>query len=277
MLRGLAKYVMAGRRQAVVATVLLGLPPILNILAPPALVALVSLRRGMTAGSFLLLWALLPTGIWLLLGEVFPLLVLLGVFLLAGVLRASESWRNVVLAAIGVGVMFEFYLHAQPGMMDLVFAQLELYIQADNLQGVPLEDFRLTMITVLAVFYMVLSVGLLMLGRSMQAMLYQPGGFRQEFHALRIGQAVTLALVGLILLFSLVDSLPRRWILYPAAPLALAGLALAHALVAWKNASAWWLVAMYILLIFPTTMNLLILVAIIDSWYDFRARLKKSG
>lgn len=276
MLRGLAEFVMAGRRQAVLAIVLLGLPPLVNLLTP-ALVAMVGMRKGMTAGSAMLLWALLPTGFWLLLGEAFPLLLLFGVFVLAAVLRSTESWQNVLLAGIGVGAMFEFYLRVQPVVLDLMFEQLELYVRANNLEGVQLDELRETMTTVMSAFYMALSVALLMLGRSMQASLYNPGGFREEFHALRISQTTTLALVGMILLVNVVEGLPEAWIFYLAAPLAFAGLALAHALVAWKNASVFWLVAMYMLLIFPTMMYLLILVAIVDSWYDFRGRLPKSS
>lgn len=276
MLRGLAEFVMAERRQAVLAIVLLGLPPFVNLLTP-ALVAMVSMRKGMAAGSFLLLWALLPTGFWLILGDVFPLLMLLSVYLLAGVLRSTGSWQSVVLAGIGIGAMFEFYLRAQPAMLDLVFEQFELYVQTNNLEGVQLGDLRDVMTTMSATIYMVLSVAVLMLGRSMQAMVYNPGGFRQEFHGLRIGQIATLALVGLILLINLAEPLPDTWIFFLAAPFVFAGLALAHALVAWKNASAVWLVAMYVLLMFPAMIYLLILVAIIDSWYDFRARLPKSS
>lgn len=277
MLRGLAEFVMAGRKQAVLAIVLLGLPPLVNLLTP-ALVAMVGMRKGMTAGSAMLLWALLPAGVWLLLwGNSFPLLLLFGVFVLAAVLRATESWQNVLLAGIGVGAMFEFYLRAQPAMLDLVFEQLELYVRANNLEDVQLDDVREVMTTFLAAFYMALSVALLMLGRSMQAMLYNQGGFQEEFHALRIGQTTTLVLVGMILLVNIVEGLPEAWIFYLAAPFAFAGLALAHALVARKSASVFWLVAMYMLLIFPTMMYLLILVAIVDSWYDFRARVPKSS
>lgn len=276
MLRGLAEFVMAGRKQAVLAIVLLGLPPLVNLLTP-ALVAMVGMRKGMTAGSAMLLWALLPTGFWLLLGDAFPLLLLFGVFVLAAVLRATESWQNVLLAGIGVGAMFEFYLRAQPAMLDLLFEQLELYVRANNLEDVQLDEVREVMTTLLAAFYMALSVALLMLGRSMQAMLYNQGGFQEEFHALRIGQTTTLVLVGMILLVNIVEGLPEAWIFYLAAPFAFAGLALAHALVARKSASVFWLVAMYMLLIFPTMMYLLILVAIVDSWYDFRARVPKSS
>ncbi len=276
MLRGLAEFVMAGRRQAVLAIVLLGLPPLVNFLTP-ALVAMVGMRKGMTAGSTMLLWALLPMGFWLLMGDAFPLLLLFGVFVLAAVLRATESWQRVLLAGIGVGAMFEFYLRAQPVVLDLVFEQLELYVRINNPEGVRLDELREVMTTFLAAFYMVLAVALLMLGRSMQARLYNPGGFRREFHSLRIGQTATLALVGLTLLVNVVEGLPRAWSFFFAAPLAFAGLAVAHALVAWKNASVLWLVAMYMLLVFPTVMYLLILVAIVDSWYDFRARVPKSS
>ncbi len=276
MLRGLAEFVMAGRRQAALAVVLLGLPPLLGFIAP-ALVALASMSRGMSAGSFLLLWALLPAGFWLLLGDVFPLLLLFAVFLLAGVLRSTQSWESVLLAGIGLGALFEIYLRAQPLVLDLVFEQLELYIRANNLEGVQLQDMRVVMTTVLAAFYGALSVVLLMLGRSMQAMLYNPGGFQREFHALRLGQVTNLALVGLMLLINLVEALPRPWTFHLALPLVFAGLSLAHALVAWKKASALWLAALYFLLLFPATLYVLIVVAIIDSWYDFRARLPTTG
>ncbi len=276
MLRGLAEFVMAGRIQAVLAIVLLGLPPLVNLLTP-SLVAMVGMRKGMAAGSFMLLWALLPTGFWLLMGDAFPLLLVFAVFALAAVLRSTESWQNVLLAGIGVGAMFEFYLRAQPIMLDLLFEQLELYIRANNLEGVQLDALRQPMTTLLAAFYMALSVVLLMLGRSMQATLYNPGGFRKEFHALRISQTPTLVLVGMILLINMVESLPQAWTFYLAAPFAFAGLALVHALVAWKNASVLWLAAIYLLLIFPAMIYLLILTAIIDSWYDFRARLPKSS
>lgn len=276
MLRGLAEFVMAGRKQAVLAIVLLGLPPLVNLLTP-ALVAMVGMRKGMTAGSAMLLWALLPAGFWLLLGDAFPLLLLFGVFVLAAVLRSMESWQNVVLAAIGVGAMFEIYLHAQPALIDEVVEFWEGMIEGSNLEDVQFDAMRQNLISFAAAFYMILSVAVLMLGRSMQAMLYNPGGFQEEFHALRIGQTTTLVLVGMILLVNIVEGLPEAWIFYLAAPFAFAGLALAHALVARKNASVFWLVAMYMLLIFPTMMYLLILVAIVDSWYDFRARVPKSS
>ena len=276
MLRALAEYVMAGRRQAATAIVLLGLPPLVNLL-PPMLVAMVILRKGLQAGSFLLLWALLPVGFWLFIGNAVPLLELTGVTMLACVLRATQSWQSVALASIAVGVMFEIFLRAQPLVLDLFFEQMDLYIQANNLEGVSLEDLRQFMTTLAAAVYMVLSVVLLMLGRSMQAMLVNPGGFRQEFHAFRLSQGVALALVGTIVLINLVGALPGPWVLYMAWPLALAGLALAHALVAHRKASALWLVAMYFLLVFPATQYLLVLAAIIDSWYDFRARLPKGA
>jgi hypothetical protein len=61
MLRGLAEYAMSGRRQAATVAILFGLVPMLNVLSG-SVVALVSLRHGLTEGLLVLLWAALPGG-----------------------------------------------------------------------------------------------------------------------------------------------------------------------------------------------------------------------
>ena len=53
MMRGLAEYVMTGRRQAMIAVMLLGLIPLVNLLNP-VVVGLIALRKGLQeAGMFL--------------------------------------------------------------------------------------------------------------------------------------------------------------------------------------------------------------------------------
>jgi len=55
------------------------------------------------------------------------------------------------------------------------------------------------------------------------------------------------------------------------------GIALMHAVVVKKKLSSLWLVIFYILLIvLPTVLQLLVLLALVDSWYDFRSRLQQS-
>mgnify|MGYP007123303285 FL=1 len=59
-------------------------------------------------------------------------------------------------------------------------------------------------------------------------------------------------------------------------PLMLAGLALGHGLIAMKQLSSFWSIGLYVLLL--VAMNLICLLAVVDSLFDFRGRLaRKSG
>jgi cellulose synthase/poly-beta-1,6-N-acetylglucosamine synthase-like glycosyltransferase len=124
---------------------------------------------------------------------------------------------------------------------------------------------------------MFLSIVLLMLARWMQAALYNPGGFKQEFHKLRVEQKAGLILIAAMLLASFGVLIPEAWVLYLVIPLLFSGIALVHAVVAIKNLSRMWLVTFYVLLMLPITVQMLVLFALIDSWYDFRSRLQGSA
>jgi len=277
-MRGLAEFVMSGRKQAILAVVLLGLIPMVNLLSP-VVVGLVLLRKGAQEAGIILAWAVLPIGAWAMAGNVPPLILLIGISGLAGILRKTESWEFTLLAAIVIGVAVETYLRLQPAVLDVVFQQLELYLETNNLQGLQvggegaqLEVLRETFTSFLGAIYMFLAILLLMLARWMQASLFNPGGFQQEFHALRIEQKVALILLGLMLLASFQVLIPQTWMLYLILPLLFSGMALIHAFAAKKKLSSLWLAALYAVLMLPVVVNLVVLLALVDSWYDFRKR-----
>jgi hypothetical protein len=272
-MRGLAEYVMTGRRQAIIAVLLLGLLPLLNLLNP-VMVGLVALRKGWQEGIVIFAWALLPLGAWAMIGDVVPLIMLVGISALALLLRETESWEFTLLAAIAIGVCVEIYLRVQPAVLDGLMAQVEIYLQNNNPQDLQIADVRNAMVTVIGAVYMFLSIMLLMLARWMQAALYNPGGFKQEFHRLRVEQKVGLILIAAMLLASFGVLIPEAWVLYLVIPLLFSGIALVHAVVAIKNLSRMWLVTFYVLLMLPITVQMLVLFALIDSWYDFRTRLQ---
>lgn len=272
-MRGLAEYVMTGRRQAIIAVLLLGLLPLLNLLNP-VMVGLVALRKGWQEGIVIFAWALLPLGAWAMIGDVVPLIMLVGISALALLLRETESWEFTLLAAIAIGVCVEIYLRVQPAVLDVLMAQVEIYLQNNNPQDLQIADVRNAMVTVIGAVYMFLSIMLLMLARWMQAALYNPGGFKQEFHRLRVEQKVGLILIAAMLLASFGVLIPEAWVLYLVIPLLFSGIALVHAVVAIKNLSRKWLVTFYVLLMLPITVQKLVLFALIDSWYDFRTRLQ---
>ncbi len=274
-MRGLAKFVMTGRKQAFLAVLLLGLVPLANLLNP-VIVGLVMLRKGTREAAYVLAWAILPIGAWAMAGDPVPLIMLIGISGLAYLLRETESWEFTLLAAIAIGVCVELYLRLQPAVLDAVFQQLDAYLAANSAQDFQPEQFREVLTSFIGAVYMFLAIVLLMLARWMQAALYHPGGFQKEFHGLRIERKVALLLLGLMLLANFGVLLPASWVLYLILPLMFSGLALIHAVVAWKKLSTMWLTALYAFLMLPVVAQLLVLLALIDSWYNFRARFKSA-
>ena len=274
-MRGLAEFVMSGRKQAIMAVIFLGLIPLVNLLNP-VVVGLMVLRKGVLEVAIIFAWAILPIGAWAIVGDIAPLIMLFGISGLAWLLRETESWETTLLATIAIGLSVEIYLRLQPAVLDGLFQQLELLLVTNNLQGIQLEDIRESIGSFIGVGYMFLAIVLLMLARWMQATLFNPGGFQKEFHQLHIGQKTALGLAGLIFLGSYQLVIPQSWVFYFILPLLFAGIALVHAVVVKKKLSSLWLVIFYILLIvLPTVLQLLVLLALVDSWYDFRSRLQQ--
>lgn len=271
-MQGLAKFVMTGRKQAIMAAVLLGLIPLINFLTP-VVIGLVLLRKGLQEASLVLVWAILPLGAWTIAGDPVPLIMTLGIVGLAYILRETESWEFTLLAAIAIGAAVEMYLRLQPAVMDLVFLQVEVLLESGNYEGLQLEELREVMTSMIGAVYMFVAIVLLMLSRWMQAGLYNPGGFQQELHGLRVEQKVALGLVALMILTNVVAAIPNVWALYLVMPLMFSGLALIHAVVAIRKLNGVWLIVLYTLLLLPIVTQIVVLLAIMDSWYDFRKRL----
>ncbi len=275
-MRGLAEFVMSGRKQAIMAVVFLGLIPLVNLLNP-VVVGLMVLRKGALEVAIIFAWAILPIGAWAIVGDIAPLIMLFGISGLAWLLRETESWEFTLVATIAIGLGVEIYLRLQPAVLDGLFQQLELLLVTNNLQGIQLEDLRESIGGFIGVGYMFLAIVLLILARWMQATVFNPGGFQKEFHQLRIGQKMALGLAGLMLLGSYQLLIPQNWVFYLILPLLFSGIALVHAVVVNKKLSSLWLVAFYALLIVsPTVLLLIVLLALVDSWYDFRSRLQQS-
>lgn len=275
-MKALAEYVMAGRRQAILAAVLLGLLPVVNFLSAPV-VALVCLRHGKTEGLLVLGWAILPALGWAILGDVIPVLLLLGIATLALVLQYSNSWEVTLLAGIGVGIGAQVGLTLQPDFLLLMQQQIEQVLSNPEMQGqmsaLPPEQMQQLLRAFFGAMLMFLVLVMLMLARSWQARLYRPGGFREEFHGLRLSWKATSMLVLLFALGSLGAPVLQQLTLLLVLPLLIAGVALVHGMVGLKKWPPASLVIFYLALLSPITTQILVLAAIVDSWYNFRARM----
>ncbi|WP_372981512.1 hypothetical protein [Marinobacter sediminum] len=285
-MRALAQFVMRGPLQAsAVAAVTTAVPLLFWIGA--AVVGLVILRLGISQGLNIGLWALLPALGWSWFGQdPTALAVLLQVMLMASVLRTTLSWERALLGgsflAIVTGLMLPVIY---PGLLDdLVQAGVSFYEQynADVARtlGEDLEQvIRDTMNASMAGTYFATGIGMTMLARSWQAGLYNPGGFRTEFHALKLSPAVAVVCAVTMVIGPMLGLNTMLLVWVAGTPLFLASLALTHGIVGRKKLSGQWLVLFYIALVLlgPSLMILLVVLAFVDSWLDIRKRITPAG
>ena len=286
-MRAIAEFIMRGRMQATLVVVVSAALPLLFWLSAAA-GSLVLLRRGWSDAAGILAWALLPAIGWWYFGEPRTLLVLLGALGLALLLRANLSWNRVLLCSVVLGLVYGLVLGAvfrepidamalelqklMPQMLDGVHQQMSVDERAR------LDSLIAPVLTgLIAALLQIVSLLSLMLGRFWQAQLYNPGGLGREFRALRLPTPLAmLLLVGMLLGPNLG---PQMAMLTPlcSVPLAFAGIALLHGMVAQGRLGKFWLVGLYItlLLFMQLTYPLLVVLAIVDSLLDFRGRFER--
>jgi hypothetical protein len=273
---------MSGRRQAVTVALLFGLIPMLNVLSG-AIVALVTLRKGLKEGLLVMLWALLPAALQWKIGDTEPVFMVLGVTLLATVLRHTQSWPKTLLAATVLGVLLQLSLVVQQDYVANVQRVIEqlmaggqnLQIATDGqtTQATP-EQVAEFWLDFYGVGHMMVITGCLLLGRAWQAMLYNPGGFRQEFHNLRMDPKLMAVWFALVLGGMLGLPLLADWMLVFCVVPALVGLAVVHHVVASRKLGASVLVMGYMVALLLTPV--IIVLGFADSVLDVRKRLAKS-
>ncbi|SDK55876.1 hypothetical protein [Microbulbifer yueqingensis] len=276
-MRALAEFIMRGRVRAVL-TAMVGIP-----LISPAALALVSLRRGSRDGLVVLVWALLPVVAGGMSGVFSPLMTGLGTTHLAAVfggamvLRASRSWVPALVALTALaaaGILLT--AHFSGGLLDTLLQAAEESGggQADQLRQVFNSEVLAT--GYLALVSAITATLALVLGRWWQALLYNPGGLREEFHQLRM--PLPLAAVAMLLwVYCLLTPGLAFWGALIAFPLVVAGIALIHWLVAQRGWGRGPLVALYVVLVIAALplAGFLCGLALVDSWIDIRGRSAK--
>ncbi|MGI3131389.1 hypothetical protein ACRSLK_13450 [Halopseudomonas pachastrellae] len=275
---------MRGRRQATLVVGLSVAVPLLFWFGAVVL-ALVLLRRGWSEGMSVVVWGALPALAWALIGDPTPLLVLLGSAALALLLRQRSEWSLVVMATAPLGIVFALVLMAT---LQAPLQQLAEQIQAalpqmlselGEVDEAALARLQTMLVPLLAglmgATHAAMTLLSLILARAWQARLYNPGGFREEFHRLRLSPWMGVVLLLAVFAGPQVDGLV---LLAPVAtvPLLFAGLALVHGVVGIKRLGIGPLVVLYVALLFvwQVLYPLIMILAFIDSLFDFRSRLK---
>jgi hypothetical protein len=294
-MRALASFIMRSRSQAALVVVLAALLPLLNVISGAA-VALITLRQGPREGMLVIVLSAGAAGTLFLLlsGSVVPAMgtagmVWLPLWLLALVLRYSVSLaRTLQLALLLAGVALVGYA-ASVGDLTVwgrtlleqvlkpILQQTGMLGDGDAIIGQTLDFLAPLTLGLLFANGLLALLFSLLLGRWWQSLLYNPGGFRAEFHDLRLGQPTALsalAVFGLALLTAL--PLFVNLALLVMVVFALQGIAIAHGVVDKAALARTWLVGLYLLLLFalPEMLMLLCLLAMSDAWFDYRMRIK---
>lgn len=285
MMSWLAKWIMGGPVQALTAAVLLALVPGLGWTSG-AVVALVALRKNLSDAALPFTGAAIVAALvhWPT-GDISQLGLVLAALVSALVLASS---RALALALVAAGFASALYMLGvqslaadkvnelvtlfQPGF-DSFLSELK---KAGNEEVLKLLDARTIVVEGMSWVVTLGATAALLLARWLQAKLYNPGGFRSEFHQLRLPSMVA---IGLVLVLMLVQVYPQFRLILPCVvmPLLLAGLGLVHGVLGFKPNNTPLLVFFYVGLVLSSGFGvmLLVLMAVTDSFVDFRKRFQK--
>ncbi len=302
-MRALLALIMRGRTQAMTASAVFA---VLSLLMPPlsyvsgAVIGLATLKQGPREGALVIAGSVLLAGAFALvmLGTPVPALAFLGMswlpaWLLAGVLGITRSQGVTLVAATLMGMLAVLVMHALLGEPGVFWREVLGRFFAPALQGGTSPETVAQMELLLdqwaprmTRFFGAATVGglvlTLMLARWGHALLDNPGGFGKEFRSLAVGRAalgVSLCIgVAAVFLGGGIGTLASDLMGPVTAMLLFQGLAVAHGVASARKAAAGWLVAMYLLLAVPPHLALpaLSLAGLLDGWFDFRARARRS-
>ncbi|MCK8516132.1 DUF2232 domain-containing protein [Methylonatrum kenyense] len=282
-MKGLASFIMRSRVTAALFVAGTSLVPFMAWLANAAL-ALVSLRRGALEGLIVVGGAVAVLAVIELIltgqpGGVVALLFLvwLPILLVTAVLRSTVSLPLALTVASGMAVIlllgWSLTVADPEAFWQAQLAELGAEMEPEQREEI-MQFFGRHLAAFLVIgLWLNILIGLL-LGRYWQALLYNPGGFREEFHGFRLDWR--LGLVGIaVFLASLVagetGGLLSGLTLVFGALFLVQTVAVAHALVVARGWGWWPLLVVYALM--PFAAMPMALLGMLDTLMDFRRRL----
>lgn len=276
----IGNYILSGRLQAVATTALSAL---ISLIVPPfaflisgSVIGLITLRKGNAVGLQVLIASLLVlqvfsliAGLSLQLSLAYALVIWLPVWFAASVLRLTEQ-QGLLLLAVGllaVSLIAAIYLS-----IGDVTAWWQKWLDVMLETAVPPEQVdryremfepAVAMLNAMMVVGLVLNIVMATLcARWWQSKLFNPGAFRQEFHALRLPSVVLIvSAIVVILAFVLAEPLRdmfRDIMIVMLFMYMIQGISAVHRYVDKLKLSTAWLVSMYCLLVLMPQMGLFI-------------------
>ncbi len=301
-MKALASFIMRGRAQATLVAVV---GAVLSLVIPPlshlsgATIGLVTLRNGAKEGLFLMLALGLVMGAIGMVSSVEGglvqvyvigmLLLSVPVLLASIVLRVTRSLGQTLSAIAIMAALLILLANIMLGdaaawwrtVLETVMAPMLNEAELSSGEASDMLDGMARMMTGLVAAVLLYSTMInLSLARWFQGMLYNPGGFQQEFHSLFLEKrvAIAAALIGVGgMIFAGQGGISQDLMILVVALFSIHGLALVHGVIGITGMGRGWLFALYVGLVIvpPHIAMMLAMVGYIDSWSDIRGRLRK--
>ncbi len=279
-MRVLAEFIMRGRMQACLVGVFGSLLPFVSV----STIGLVTLRKGAAEGFIVSLWVILPLLLSYMFSASSPFMAvvsgvaLINMALVANAHRVTADWNfSLGIATLsGVVLVCLAALLFQAEMNDFVNELEEMLATASEQSGqtmlVLTRNGFLAFVAWVVIFNTVIG---LVLSRWWQALLYNPGGFQEEFQMLRLSPKLSLVCLTIFIAGLALGGNYQLWLRLASIPLLIGGLAIVHYVVQHKGFGRQVLVVMYVgLFLFgPVLMVLLGALGAADSVMNFRTRL----
>ena len=279
-MRVLAEFIMRGRMQACLVGVFGSLLPFVSV----STIGLVTLRKGAAEGFIVSLWVILPLLLSYMFSASSPFMAvvsgvaLINMALVANAHRVTADWNfSLGIATLsGVVLVCLAGLLFQAEMNDFVNELEEMLATASEQSGqtmlVLTRNGFLAFVAWVVIFNTVIG---LVLSRWWQALLYNPGGFQEEFQTLRLSPKLSLVCLSIFIAGLALGGNYQLWLRLASIPLLIGGLAIVHYVVQHKGFGRQVLVVIYVGLILfgPVLMVLLGALGAADSVMNFRTRL----
>jgi len=279
-MRALAQFITRGRTQAGIVAFFGNLLPFIS----PATVSLVVLTKGLPAGALLSLYAVTPLLLMYIYGnETNSIIIILSfftigcVFLASNIMRSRSSWSHtlifiIIFSAISAMLLPVFFTEKLVAL-ELIIGDFFKDTQQYEEKFIIGRSFLLGVASYIVALTSIVS---LILGRWWQAMLYNPGGFKSEFHQLRFSTTFSVIILAVMLICEYLLKDFTSWTSLLGLPLMLSGIALLHYGVALFQLGSYWLVTFYLALLFLSPLSIMLVgLGFLDSIFNIRSRLNR--
>lgn len=287
-MQGLLHWLLASPLRAGLAAAALALSRLFDVFGA-GLLALVTLRKGLVPALQMIAVAL-PLVVVAGFVSGFGMALLLAVaglwlpvLLLSLVLRQTGSLAMMMQAGaafVGTLLAVWYLLDPEPLARVQAFLQAQVLPLLQRMEGAQVELGEEQLLALARITPGMFAAGMLlvsslavMIGRWLQAMAFNPGGFQRDFHRLRQGRSVAVIVVGLVFAAILIGQpVVLGFALAGMVTLVLQGVALVHGVIGAVRQSGIWLWSMYgMFFLLPVPVTVLLAVAGgVDNWIDFR-------